>query len=140
MLSKLHIRGNLNCKMTNLGPTWDQLGAKLSPKWCQEGPRWSQGGPSWSQVGAKEGQVGGSVGHLGSNLKVLEAIWEVMVENIEKLWVFEGIGGGPRAPRREEQRGSRGICPVLGPYPAQELLSTQLPLPLTSPLDFKHSL
>ena len=48
MLTKLHVRGNLTCKMTNLGPIWGQLGP--------------QNGAIKGQDGAKEGQIEAKLG------------------------------------------------------------------------------
>ena len=64
-----------------LAPSWG-LGAILAPSWEVCGPSWLQ--------------LGGVVGHLGSNLRVLEAIWEVLAENLEKPEGFHGFWGGAR--------------------------------------------
>ena len=62
-----------------LAPSWG-LGAILAPSWEVCGPSWLQ--------------LGGFVAHLGSNLRVLEAIWEVLTENREKPKGFQDSGGG----------------------------------------------
>ena len=101
MLAKLHIRGNLTCKITNLGPTWDHLGANLSPKWSQEGPRWSQGGPSWSQVGpswANLGQLGAKLGaKLGPSWQQNRKKWgtKTMSKKLSKSGAAV-VRGGPQ--------------------------------------------
>ena len=60
-----------------LAPSWG-LGAILAPSWAVCGPSWLQ--------------LGGFVGHLGSNLRVLEALWEVTVGNLENLRLFQDSG------------------------------------------------
>ena len=75
---KLRVLGGI------LAPSWG-LGAILAPSWEVCGPSWFQ--------------LGGFVGHLGSNLRVLEAIWEVLAENLEKPKGFHGFWRGARSLR-----------------------------------------
>ena len=79
-----------------LAPSWG-LGAILAPSWEVCGPSWLQ--------------LGGFVGHLGSNLRVLEAIWEVLAENLEKPEGFQGFWGGPEFALDLGDGGAGGFCP-----------------------------
>ena len=102
-------------KLRVLGASWLQVGVL---------------GPSWLQVGR-------SVGHLGSNLRVLEAIWEVLAENLEKPEGFQGFLGGPEVWHQPRLRVSGWFWPRGGrAFPPTTLRDNSSKQPLeTTPGD-----
>ena len=95
---------------SNLGRSWSQNGAKVGQVGAKLGPSCDK---FWLKRGAERrlGVSGCSWGHISPKLRALEAIWEVLAENLAKPRVFQDSGGGPEFGTNLWRWLAGGFCP-----------------------------